>query len=410
MKALACTRETARCEFWTREEEYLRPECCTAHLQELLFFTEELLTKHGIVHWLDYGSLLGAARRQELIPWDSDVDFGVLLPDLEKLRALDGEISSAGYVLDMQDPCVSRINYSRRNTQHVDLYPWFEEAGLLKMRWPNATPERWAFPRRYLDGLGRVELCGRRFPAPSPVDEFLANYRYGPDYRTPRRPREAEEYQQTVGMARIENTVRSFVARRRQIMAFERNLVALHDALASTALDGRYWIIGGLLIGWAREGRILPHDSHDADFGFFRQDRERFLSATPALIGAGFEPLYKYVDNHGEPVEYKFRKDGATFDFFEHVPTESGTRCTFFGILHHGGTRVPTEMVSMVPAYGLAPMDFLGRTWRKPDDHDGYMTAIYGDWRVPNPDHDYQTDDRSILERRPWTGEWQWQP
>src|SRR5271170_5520609 len=95
-----CTRDTARCEYWTWEEEYVRPECCTAHLKELLFFTEDLLAKHGISHWLDYGGLLGAVRHQQFIPWDSDVDFGVLLPDLETIRALGPEIASAGHALD----------------------------------------------------------------------------------------------------------------------------------------------------------------------------------------------------------------------------------------------------------------------------------------------------------------------
>jgi phosphorylcholine metabolism protein LicD len=49
---------------------------------ETAVFTHELLTKHGIVHWLDYGSLLGAVRGGELIPWDNDVDFGFLGSDL----------------------------------------------------------------------------------------------------------------------------------------------------------------------------------------------------------------------------------------------------------------------------------------------------------------------------------------
>ena len=83
-----CTRETRRCEFWTWGKDYLRPECCTRHLKDLLSFTEDLLSRHGITHWIDYGSLLGAVRQGTFIPWDSDVDFGILKSDRERLRAL----------------------------------------------------------------------------------------------------------------------------------------------------------------------------------------------------------------------------------------------------------------------------------------------------------------------------------
>ena len=57
-----CTRESQRCEFWTQGEEYLRPACCTQHLKDLLFYTHDLLRRHGIPHWLDFGAVLGAVR------------------------------------------------------------------------------------------------------------------------------------------------------------------------------------------------------------------------------------------------------------------------------------------------------------------------------------------------------------
>jgi hypothetical protein len=60
-------------------------------------FTHELLTKHGIVHWLDYGSLLGAVRGGELIPWDNDVDFGFLGSDLRGAPPLPNFGSSGVY-------------------------------------------------------------------------------------------------------------------------------------------------------------------------------------------------------------------------------------------------------------------------------------------------------------------------
>jgi phosphorylcholine metabolism protein LicD len=80
----------------------------------LTAFTHALLDRHQIVHWLDYGSLLGAVRDGQLIAWDSDVDIGILATDRDRLTALASEIASAGHRLDRSDPDVARINLSAK--------------------------------------------------------------------------------------------------------------------------------------------------------------------------------------------------------------------------------------------------------------------------------------------------------
>lgn len=205
-----CTRETRRCEFWTRGESYVRPDCCTGHLKELLFFTHSLLTRHGIRHWLDFGALLGAVRTGEFIPWDADVDFGIMQADLERVRALKGEIEQYGYRLDTTYPYVWRILLSDINTQHADLFPWRAHDGMLQMHWPGHSDDTWAFPSQMLESLHGVELYRQLLPAPAPVSEFLSQYRYGSDYQTPQRPEQITERQ------RIRGIVAEFVAQRRQ--------------------------------------------------------------------------------------------------------------------------------------------------------------------------------------------------
>lgn len=191
--AHACTAASTRCEYWTWGEDYVRPECCTSHLREVAFFADTLLSRHGITHWLDYGSLLGAVREGQLIAWDSDVDFGCLRSDYDKVVALRDEVASAGHYLDLSDPSVLRVNLSAHNDQHVDLYFWTESAGVMRMdpqsglHWPGAGDQE-SFPAHFLDHPEHVSLYGRPFAAPSPVREFLAAYRYGPDFMTPTRP------------------------------------------------------------------------------------------------------------------------------------------------------------------------------------------------------------------------------
>lgn len=51
----------------------------------------DLCHRHGLAFWLDAGTLLGAARHQNIIPWDFDVDIGMSDRDYARLLALFAE-------------------------------------------------------------------------------------------------------------------------------------------------------------------------------------------------------------------------------------------------------------------------------------------------------------------------------
>src|SRR5439155_9497138 len=125
-RAAGCTRNTLRCDFWNWGPEALRPECCTEHLRELTECVNDLLDRHGIVHWLDHGTLLGAVREGAFIAWDEDVDFGVFDSDLPAILELVPELEAAGHAVDFRDPAVLRIRYSALKELHVDLFRWKE--------------------------------------------------------------------------------------------------------------------------------------------------------------------------------------------------------------------------------------------------------------------------------------------
>lgn len=61
---------------------------------------KRICEKHGIRYFLDAGSMLGAVRHQGFIPWDDDMDIGMLDKDYrEFLRVAPGELGEA-YFLD----------------------------------------------------------------------------------------------------------------------------------------------------------------------------------------------------------------------------------------------------------------------------------------------------------------------
>ncbi|OAD22849.1 LicD-like protein [Candidatus Thiomargarita nelsonii] len=181
---------------------------------------------------------------------------------------------------------------------------------------------------------------------------------------------------------------------------FRQNLRLLNDVLATTELSGNYWLWGGVLLGWAREGRILPWDT-DADFFYFSEDRNKFMGAIESLIQAGFKLEWRFVNNEGKITEYVFVKDHRKFEFFEVNKQEDTLH--YFLYAPHIPNRL--EMIGVVPWDGeVATMEFIGRTWLKPADHETFLTAIYGDWRTPNPDYDYVEDEKSIIAKHEWRG------
>ena len=175
------------------------------------------------------------------------------------------------------------------------------------------------------------------------------------------------------------------------------NLQLLHDVVAQTPMNGRLWVFGGLLLGWAREGDLLGHDCDDVDFAYLAEDADVFEGIFGTLEDAGFKLSLRYPGTTGEATEYAFRRDGIKFDFFCLKADDERFHYCSYGSL--GGHLVVNHI--QIPGQPLEEFRFLGRTWLKVRDHDAELTALYGDWRTPRPDWDYMTGP-SIVGRAPW--------
>lgn len=250
-----CTRDTRACEWWNWGRGALRPQCCTEHLHELIDFTSDLLTRHGIMHWLDYGTLLGAVREGQLIPWDPDADFSILQHDEEAVLALKEEFAAAGHYLERPGLWrghrgVIRIRYSKLNRGQLDLFMWQVRDGILQPleggeeAWPGMA-SRVSFPQRFISPLGEVALNGRSFPAPTCVEEFLREHRYGPDWATPAPPIKSQKYYpSSFDISEITPEIESLIER---IAADEQRLAQLaRGSVRSHRRTVELWVKAGL--------------------------------------------------------------------------------------------------------------------------------------------------------------------
>jgi hypothetical protein len=195
--------------------------------------------------------------------------------------------------------------------------------------------------------------------------------------------------------------------KRTQYEDFQQDLRLLHDVLERTPLAGRYWLRAGLLLGWAREGKVLAHDCNDADFGYLQADRTRLLEALPALLQAGFHPGNVFKNSAGSATEYRVIRRGARFEFFEMA--EVGDQFEYFLYACHGTfQKTPIQMRCRVPKHGLEKIEFIDRQWCKPDRHEEQLEVMYGQWRQPDPEHEY-TNSGAVVERSPWLKQMSWE-
>ena len=185
-----CTRETPRC-FGTIIDdmpEYLyrgrwTPPCCLQALRITAKHVFQKLDSQGVRYWLEGGSLLGAVRHGDIIPWDYDVDVGIYQEDIAKSPQLS-QCQEEGVILEDEDGFVweqakenegefFRVQYSQENHLHVDLFPFYSHNGIMtKDTWVKGHRQDMEFPESFLQPLAKVQFAGMECSAPNNAKEF----------------------------------------------------------------------------------------------------------------------------------------------------------------------------------------------------------------------------------------------
>lgn len=102
----------------------------------MLTWFDSVCRQNGITYWIEAGTLLGAVRHGGFIPWDDDVDVGVLRQDYDRLiRALD-EVLPEDLVRERRPDSPISVNskISLLGTRGVDSYGEIHGYGHTEVR------------------------------------------------------------------------------------------------------------------------------------------------------------------------------------------------------------------------------------------------------------------------------------
>ena len=206
-----CSKETNRCfdTVYNDMPEYLyhgrwTPPCCLKALRETAQHVFTILESCKVRYWLEGGSLLGAVRYKDIIPWDYDIDIGIYRDDMVKCPVLmqikkQPFVNEEGFSWEKSiegEGDFFRVQYSETNHLHVDIFPFYSRKGIMtKDTWIKGHKQDTEFPEHFLKPLTQVEFAGLKASAPNNVRKFL-EYKFGKGViESPRYPNQKQVFQ-----------------------------------------------------------------------------------------------------------------------------------------------------------------------------------------------------------------------
>lgn len=138
--------------------KYTKPDVIKM-LYQIMYDTDKILESNGLNYWIDGGSLLGAVRHKSMIPWDDDLDIGIMQNDVKKFLSLEKQFKKCGYSISKvffgykifytNKPLIEGENFS---FPFIDVFPFKKIGHKYKLFYKSAR-DTWPEESWYEDEL-----------------------------------------------------------------------------------------------------------------------------------------------------------------------------------------------------------------------------------------------------------------
>jgi hypothetical protein len=166
--------------------------CCRKLLLETFDDVTALLDAHNMRYWVGCGSLLGALRHQDIIPWDTDIDLYVLSEDIEPIMSLIRTHLTPKRLTYSSSPYYSRVCISLTNHNGIDLfvlYPHATDDVRYFRLYTDALKDHYntyEIPNACLAGTDAAAFAWRQVKIPLHAKALMALV-YGDDWQIPKK-------------------------------------------------------------------------------------------------------------------------------------------------------------------------------------------------------------------------------
>jgi hypothetical protein len=152
--------------------------------EKLLLEVKEIMDRNGVQFFLRQGTCLGAIRDGAFIPWDDDLDLGVILGangfTEQSVESLLAAFREGGYYVQSESSDSTIYATLLKNMMRVDIL-FHRVIDEQIYHWPGI----W-FPVTLFNQLKEINFIGETFLVPNPPEEYL-RIKYGPNWKTPKR-------------------------------------------------------------------------------------------------------------------------------------------------------------------------------------------------------------------------------
>ena len=170
--------------FWKNKNKEMHTK-----LHTLLFESTNLLEINKLNPFLIFGSTLGAIRHKDIIPWDDDIDIGLIItnPD-ETFLKLSEIVQNTEYKVQKHPPNSDRgVKIFKNDPQcFIDIFYFVIEDDKVLLNCRNGSRKAWPgsyFYKKDFDKMQKVKFGKYNYKIPGNYDEYLIRM-YGENYLT----------------------------------------------------------------------------------------------------------------------------------------------------------------------------------------------------------------------------------